>query len=678
MNPHLFRAAGIAGLLAIAWVAAGYLRGSPVALAMTLLIGAFYLMGALELQRFARTTAALQQALGRLAGAPLEESALPGWLASVPAPLQHAVRLRVDGERAGLPGPVLAPYLAGLLVLLGMLGTFVGMVVTLQGTGVALQSAVDVQSMRESLAAPVRGLGLAFGTSVAGVAGSAMLGLMSALCRRERQRAGQLLDSHTATTLLPFARTQRLQQQRADEQAATRQLRQQLADEAQRLQQQRHEEALRAQRLQHQEALHAQQLLAAALQGGDVQREASAQRLQQRLDESLKLQQQQAAQLPLLLDRAQELLTQLGRQSRQQTEQLLASQQHFLGEARQAYGALAASLEQTLQRSLADSARAAATTVGAAVHDTMQGIGREAAALQAQVAAALQQQLHDFAQRFAAQSGAWVDAVGAQVQAQAAPLLQALQQAHASQQALLTERDGQQRAAFSDALAALTLELERTTARVTDRVEAQASSTMAEVARLVQTANAAPREAAQVMTEVVTQLRDRLSESLVRDNGLLEERSRVMATLHTLLGAVQQQATEHKAAVDQMLAGSAHWLQQAGAQHREQVDAEAARLQGVSAQLTSSAVEVASLGEAFGAAVDLFSQCNGQLVAHLQRLEEALAHNSTRSDEQLAYYVAQAREVIDLSLLSQKQIVDDLQRLGSRPPAAALSVAGAA
>lgn len=37
----------------------------------------------------------------------------------------------------------------------------------------------------------------------------------------------------------------------------------------------------------------------------------------------------------------------------------------------------------------------------------------------------------------------------------------------------------------------------------------------------------------------------------------------------------------------------------------------------------------------------------------------------TRSDEQLAYYVAQAREIIDLSILSQKKMVDDLQRVSN-------------
>jgi hypothetical protein len=96
------------------------------------------------------------------------------------------------------------------------------------------------------------------------------------------------------------------------------------------------------------------------------------------------------------------------------------------------------------------------------------------------------------------------------------------------------------------------------------------------------------------------------------------------------------------------------------------IDAESARLSDVAAQITGSAVEVASLGEAFGLAVQLFSDASQALGAQLQRIEGALSKSTSRSDEQLAYYVAQAREVIDLSLLSQKQIVEDLQRLASR------------
>ena len=44
-------------------------------------------------------------------------------------------------------------------------------------------------------------------------------------------------------------------------------------------------------------------------------------------------------------------------------------------------------------------------------------------------------------------------------------------------------------------------------------------------------------------------------------------------------------------------------------------------------------------------------------------------------DEQLAYYVAQAREVIDLSMLSQKQIVEDLQQLAAQRAASGAEAA---
>jgi hypothetical protein len=108
-------------------------------------------------------------------------------------------------------------------------------------------------------------------------------------------------------------------------------------------------------------------------------------------------------------------------------------------------------------------------------------------------------------------------------------------------------------------------------------------------------------------------------------------------------------------------------LQNVGADFTAQVDGEAAKMAAVAAQLTGSAVEVASLGEAFGFGVQRFSASSDGLVATLQRIEAALGKSTVRSDEQLAYFVAQAREIIDLSILSQKQIVDDLQRLASKP-----------
>ena len=160
-----FLAAFLAGLAVVGWVAAGYAGTNPLALIVTLIIGGFYVGGAIELHRYRQATPTLTAALAGLDAPP---SSLAAWLDRLHPTLRNAVRLRVEGERVALPGPAMTPYLVGLLVLLGMLGTFLGMVGTLRTTGVALESAADLQAIRASLAAPVKGLGFAFGTSVAG------------------------------------------------------------------------------------------------------------------------------------------------------------------------------------------------------------------------------------------------------------------------------------------------------------------------------------------------------------------------------------------------------------------------------------------------------------------------------------------------------------------------------
>ncbi|MCU0764207.1 MAG: hypothetical protein MUF76_14960, partial [Hydrogenophaga sp.] len=81
------------------------------------------------------------------------------------------------------------------------------------------------------------------------------------------------------------------------------------------------------------------------------------------------------------------------------------------------------------------------------------------------------------------------------------------------------------------------------------------------------------------------------------------------------------------------------------------------------AHLTRSASELAALGEAFQQGVQRFSGSSEQLMESLQRVEAALSKSMERSDEQLAYYVAQAREVVDLSISAQQGIVEDLRQL---------------
>jgi hypothetical protein len=200
--------------------------------------------------------------------------------------------------------------------------------------------------------------------------------------------------------------------------------------------------------------------------------------------------------------------------------------------------------------------------------------------------------------------------------------------------------------------------LSRTAQDITAQSQSQAAHTLAEIHRLMEVASEAPKAAA----EVIGQLRQDISVSASRDNALLEERTRILSTLSTLLDAIHHASTEQRGVIDALVASSRETLLQATGQFHGHVLAETDKLGGIAAQVTASAVDVASLGETFGFAVRTFSESNDKLMANLQRIEAAMDKSMTRSDEQLAYYVAQAREMIDLSIHSQKDVLEALQQ----------------
>ena len=615
MNRMPFVAAFVAGLVAIAWVGAGYAGSHPLALSVLALIAAFYLAGGQELRHYRAASASLSAALAALpvalpvvsppipaltdatTGAQTDPLlALDSWLEDIHPSLRNPVRLRIEGERIALPGPTLTPYLVGLLVLLGMIGTFLGMVVTLNGTVSALESTTDLLAMRASLAAPVRGLGLAFGTSVAGVCASAMLGLVSALCRRERLQLSQTLDQRIATSLRRYS-------------------------------------------LSHQR------------------------------QENFKALQTQAQLMPLVVERLQTLMDRIDSQNQAGQAQLLASQALFQQHTAQGYASLAASVEQSLQQSLAESARLAAAVIAPTVAATLSGIAQATTQLHQRVVETQQTRLDGLSERL----------VGT-----LAGAAEQWREALAASQAALTARDEARLAAWSGSLATLTGTLQRewqqagaatlaqqqaichtlegTAQQISQQAAAQARQTLAEVSRLMQAAAEAPRAAA----ELIGPLRQQLSDSLARDNALLTERGQIMATLSGLLETVQQASAQQCIAVGALVASSSTLLEGAEQRFAQRIDAEADRLAAVAAQVTGSAVEVASLGEAFGLGVAQFGAANDKLLDQLQRVEASLGKSSARSDEQLAYYVAQAREVIDLSIAAQTQIVEELQQLARR------------
>ncbi len=566
MKPqHLFSITFSLGLAAVIWVASTAIGGDSLVLVMTLVIGGVFTAGALELRRHQAQTQVLNQALSEVSQTSTDLSV---WLARLPEALRQPVRQRLQGERVSPPAPVLTPYLVGLLVMLGMLGTFLGMLVTLSGTAFALQSLTDIQGIRVAFSEPIKGLGLAFGASVAGVSTSAMLGLMATLVRRERLLAWRQIDALSNGLWQDFNHHHQLQQAWVKLQTNTQALPQlveqmgQWMNRVEALQSQFHAQWLAQQERHQREVEQAHQTLAANVE----------QTLGQHL---LRSSEKTAEQLRAL---ATDTLGQVAQSNQQTAEQLRALATDTLGQVAQ-------SNQQT-----AEQLRALAT-------DTL-----------GQVAQSNQQtaeQLKSVAFETMAQMGV-----------QTAQVHRSLTQAH---EQLLQNQQAQSQA-----------HLGHIEAQLVEHLGQLGASLEAPLVRLMDISAQAPQAAA----EVIGELRQRINASMARDNELLSERAQIM---------------DH--------------LAQASQSFGEQVQSQGKLMGDLSTQLRASAIEVASLGESFGAAVQTLHQSQDQTLAQLKQIEGALGQSISRSDEQMAYYVAQAREVIELSLSAQKPLLESLERV---------------
>jgi hypothetical protein len=688
LNKHLFGIAFLLGAAAVIWVGAGFIGSQYLALTMTAAIGVVYGLGALELRRFRHATARLTGALTSIP-APLLQ--LGDWLTSVPPPLQSPVRLRIEGERVGLPGPALTPYLVGFLVMLGMLGTFLGMVVTLNGAVFALEGTTDLQSIRTALAAPIKGLGLAFGTSVAGVAASAMLGLMSALSRRDRMQCAQLLDTQIATVLRGFSLTHQRQETFKALQLQSQAL-PQVADQLQALmaQMERMGQQLNKRLLSNQENFHAnvktvytdlavavdQTLRDSLVQSAHLAGEGLKPVVQAAMEgvalESNRMHERMAGSVQRQLDELSERLAHTATATVEKWDTALA--RHELGSA-----ALAQNLGETLEAfsaTFTQRSEALVTAVDTAytTHQAEQRLGDQqrlgqwTQTVQALIAQAqdsnrgtlegvtrLMASSEELVRTRIATEADWSRQHGERMD-QLTQLtrneLSALREQEARHGEAAVQRLGELQTALTQHLATLGIALE------------------APITRLIHTASEAPRAAA----EVIGQLRQEMSNGVARDNALLEERGRILETLNTLLASIHHASAEQRMVIDTLVASSAAALAVAGADFSGKVEIEANKLSDIAAHVTSSAVEVSSLSEAFGLAVQSFGSANEKLIANLQRIEAAMDKSMLRSDDQLAYYVAQAREIIDLSISSQKELFDGLHKAQAQPVAVAEEV----
>ena len=730
----LLTGAFLLGLFAIAWVGVGFVgTASWLALGMTVAIAVAYLVGAQEIHRFRGASTGLAQALAHI---PQPLSSLADWLARVPAPLQNAVRQRVESGRGALPGLSLTPYLIGLLVMLGMLGTFLGMVVTFKGAVFALEGSADLGAIRGALAAPIKGLGISFGTSVAGVASSAMLGLMSAIARRERTDVARALEQHTAGALRPFTaafiaaenrdHTFAALQRQADALPQVVTQLQALMEQVERRHQQLDQQLTSRQDQFHREA-------AAAYTG-------LGQSVAQALSESLSSSARMAGEsIQPVVENAMAAIAQ---ESTRLHERVSAAVQTQLTGLSTQFAATTGSVAEGWASALQNHARTNEQLVsglGQALAEFNTSFETRAAQLLSNVQQATAQQHNEQAQAEAQKQAAWTAAlqgmasslqaewqqVGAANLAQQQAVCQTLEQtanaiqhsaseqatrsmesvarlleksealvqARAEAEALWTQQHGQRMddlaALWRSELSALrtdesthlqTLRSEEAArgqaavqrlgelqVAVTEHLATLGTSLEAPMSRLLETASEAPKAAA----EVIGQLRGEMSRLTERDNLALQERTELVAHISSLLQNVQQTTGEQRAAIESLVASATTVLNQTGAQFAQTLGAQAGRADEQTAQMATSAAELAALGQAFQQGVERFSSTNEKLVDGLQRVEGAIGQHMARSDEQLAYYVAQAREVIDLSISAQQGIVEDMRLLRANKPAVA-------
>ena len=85
-------------------------------------------------------------------------------------------------------------YLTGLLVFLGLLGTFWGLIETVGSVGAVIQTEGRrrrrhrVRCAKEGLAAPLAGMGISFSSSLFGLAGSLVLGFLDLQASQAQNR----------------------------------------------------------------------------------------------------------------------------------------------------------------------------------------------------------------------------------------------------------------------------------------------------------------------------------------------------------------------------------------------------------------------------------------------------------------------------------------------------------
>jgi len=105
----------------------------------------------------------------------------------------------------------LSRYMTGLLIFLGLLGTFWGLIDTVSSVGRVIEglkvggdAGAIFDSLKEGLAAPLSGMGISFSSSLFGLAGSLVLGFLDLQTSQAQNRFYTELEDWLSTTVRDF------------------------------------------------------------------------------------------------------------------------------------------------------------------------------------------------------------------------------------------------------------------------------------------------------------------------------------------------------------------------------------------------------------------------------------------------------------------------------------------
>lgn len=666
--------AGVFGLVVPIWTLNWYAAGDNFARILIGLIVVGLCAGVFELFRRGQRVDELREALPGLEG---DAAGLESRLRAVPEALERLVRSRIHGEARALPALALTPYLVSLLVLLGLLGTFVGLVDTLSAAREALSASSDVPAMRSALLVPMQGLSRAFGTSVAGVASSAMLGLALTLTRRFEARIYAVLDDRFAAELADatlvgrqIRALERLADQSDDLPQAVRDLSQVAVriPEIESAMSSRHDETMKALRTS---VEHSADDIGKVLKAGiDNAVKAQEKVLAQIVDDTSKLLAQKAQDFNQRLDRDAAARREAEEQQRARWENLVESN------AKQVEERLAQLFVKEQERA---SAWAQQESVRATqIDEQLQNLAVQQSERNASMGAAWEARLQSIAEQDSQRAQQWEKAIVA-----ASALSTKAAESTEAAAARLSSLEDSLRTDRSAAMHALHQEVERWLAATSAGVQAEraglvelADQVSARIGEFEMTASQRAESLHANIESVILAQREAHDSLVEKTHALLDQTqgqagARLQAVAEQVTALAEAQLTQERAFEQELRQSreeSARALADTLTSYAEEMrtalsEAIVAVREGADA-IAAGGIEMSTLAERFSSAVDAYKEANQDWLERLAAIEARKSESADGAgDEQLGVYLEQTREVFDRSVELQMELYQGVRAM---------------